>query len=735
MKSNKIKLFILIIFPFIFLAPFSLKLLDVGNDFEIYYFTYKKYIFELLKDGHIPLWSPSEASGYTLVFNPLTQFFYLPSWLHYLISFIFNDLSKYSFLIYTISAISIFNIGLFKFLKTFNISTEIIFTVVLITSLSLKLTELLRFPNALHAFAWFPWVLYGINSTLLKYSSIKNFLIIFISSLMILTAGYPYYILYGLILFSLYSLFLLMIKNKNLIFGSENQSFVSNLKFFIQVSLPAIFSVILFSPIYLKTSEIMNITRGRNSSNIDFSTIGSSNLYDQIGSWIYPPVSFVDGWYYFGAASVFIIIITIIFTLSKIKNFNNENKSLRNLIIFFISLLLINYQFANSKDSLIFHFIWHFLEPIQNFRFWIRINIILLPVIALLLAFSLQNLFKIINNIENILIKKVNLILIFSIFVILIIQIYFINFSSYNNNYWETCQLKRIDAAISSLPIIFAFIIGLYKNYIYSIFFIFIFLLIIFILNNKNILSKFKKNNNLFLYVILILSFGEMFFLSNIQWAIPYNYYENGFKELNLKKNYNSPNNEALADLVNAFKDKRVSLEKSKGFHGNTYYRHNKKFNINYINHWGNDYHTIIFDRYFNNNGTFKNNLNKDLINNVKYFYGMDENKKKIFYSKNIKHNSILDFVSESKLSEKNSNFKFSLSKYNGDELVIVLEVENPGWISFIDTWDPNWVVSVNNEPKEINKLFGAYKSVKIKSGFSRIEFSYKPFNFNFSKN
>ena len=105
MKSSKIKLFLLIIFPFIFLAPFTIKLIDVGNDFEIYYFTYKKYIFELLKNGHIPLWSPGEAAGYSLVFNPLTQFFYLPSWIHYLISFFLGDLSKYSFLIYTISAI------------------------------------------------------------------------------------------------------------------------------------------------------------------------------------------------------------------------------------------------------------------------------------------------------------------------------------------------------------------------------------------------------------------------------------------------------------------------------------------------------------------------------------------------------------------------------------------------------------------------------------------------------
>ena len=224
-----------------------------------------------------------------------------------------------------------------------------------------------------------------------------------------------------------------------------------------------------------------------------------------------------------------------------------------------------------------------------------------------------------------------------------------------------------------------------------------------------------------------------MFFLSNIQWAIPHNYYENRFKELNLKKNYNSPNEEALTDLVGAFKNKRVALQKSNtnGFHGNTYYRHNKKYNINYINHWGNNNHTIIFDKYFNNNGTFKNNLNQDLINKVKYFYGMDENKKKIFYSKNIIHNDIINFVSESKLSEKNSNFKFNLVKYNGDELIIEVKADRPGWISFIDTWDPNWKVFINGEKRRMDKLFDAYKSVKINFGYSKIKFVYQPLSLN----
>ena len=36
---------LLIILPFIILLPYTLQYLEVGNDFELYYFTYKKYIY------------------------------------------------------------------------------------------------------------------------------------------------------------------------------------------------------------------------------------------------------------------------------------------------------------------------------------------------------------------------------------------------------------------------------------------------------------------------------------------------------------------------------------------------------------------------------------------------------------------------------------------------------------------------------------------------------------------
>ena len=52
MKKKLYIYFLLIILPFLLLLPYTIQYLEVGNDFELYYFSYKKYIlFE--KTPHI----------------------------------------------------------------------------------------------------------------------------------------------------------------------------------------------------------------------------------------------------------------------------------------------------------------------------------------------------------------------------------------------------------------------------------------------------------------------------------------------------------------------------------------------------------------------------------------------------------------------------------------------------------------------------------------------------------
>ena len=124
MNNNKVLFLILLVWPFVFLFPYTFHIIDIGNDFELLYFSYKKYIFEFILDGHIPLWSPSESNGYSLIFNPFAQYFYPLSWILYFISYLIGDLTKYGYLLYTIFALSIYSLGQFLWLKSLRVDVS-----------------------------------------------------------------------------------------------------------------------------------------------------------------------------------------------------------------------------------------------------------------------------------------------------------------------------------------------------------------------------------------------------------------------------------------------------------------------------------------------------------------------------------------------------------------------------------------------------------------------------------
>ena len=85
----------------------------------------------------------------------------------------------------------------------------------------------------------------------------------------------------------------------------------------------------------------------------------------------------------------------------------------------------------------------------------------------------------------------------------------------------------------------------------------------------------------IFYLLILVFVIGELFILANIQWAIPKGYHdENGYNKLNLE-----PLNTLKIHL-----QKRVSTEVK----GNTYFRNQRQFNINYFDNFGIDAHTIL---------------------------------------------------------------------------------------------------------------------------------------------
>ena len=695
MKKDTSYLLILSIFPYIYLFPHTFQFIEMGNDFELLYFSYKKYIFEFISVGHLPLWSPSESLGYPLIFNPFAQYFYPLSWILYSIAYLIGDLSKHLFLLYTIFGISIFSIGQYFWLKELKIDIKYCFISTLIICAGLKLNEILRFPNAIHAFCWFPWILYSITLALQKKVYIKPFLIIFFSTLCILTAGYPYYIIYGLILFLSYFIFISFPKVKTLIY--EKSKIENYLKYFLKLFVPSFLALIIVSPWFFGIQEIMEITRDRNLNEINFSTIYHSDIFDHIGSWVFPPMSQAETNYYSGSIVTLLILIYLIYFLKNKK----KNQFEIYFVIFFLIFYFLIFQISNSKNSLLFEFLWNKIDLIKNFRAFGRINILLIPLFGILICFSVKNIIEI-NKRPNF-----NKVIILSGLIIIFSQIYLIEYSNLTSKYWETWQAKRL-ASASNVTGQFGFIFELYNNYIYTIFII---------LSAFALILIFKYNLKHLFKIIIILLISELFILSNIQWAIPYKFYDyNG---------YNDISTTPIKDLQNSFKSNRISTTVK----GNTFFRNKKKFNINYFDQFGIDAHTRHFDLYFTRYGDYKKNVSQDLQKKINFFWSLENNNQKIFYSDSINYNNIEEFLADVNKNKVNFNGKIFVDteNYNGDKLLIEFNSKKDGYVSFIDNWSPGWKVFVNNNQENIDILLQSYKSVKIKKGFNKIIFKYQP--------
>ena len=513
MKNNILKnrLLILIIFiwPFVYLFPLTFGFLAVGNDFDLIYFSYKRYIAEMLSAGIIPLWSPVDGNGFSLIFNPFAQYFYIPGWTMYLVHFITKNLSLHIFLLYTILAISIFSMGIFYWLKSLKIDHTIAFFSALIIACSLKVTELLRFPNAAHAIAWVPWALYGINLMIEKDKK-KSFFIIFFSNLFILTAGYPYFIVYSLFLFIPYIIFIPFLFNVYS-FAKFNYEIFN---FYILTLFSFLSSYLITLPWLLKVKNLMKSLVDRTENNWNFATEDTFYWKDTIGSWIFPPASSTEGWYYSGIIVSLIIFLGLLIILFNSKKMNYFDKKIFISSIIFI--FFITY-FSWGKNSALFIWSWENIPLIGSLRTWPRINIIIVPFIILLFSISLKYLTIYLKENNSINLNRIVkfLIGIFILFAVLQFIFYFFNFQ--NEEYWNFWQKKRFDAAINFLPSVPGDILRLYDGPIYLLFNIISAAFLIFVLCNK----KIRDNLNLIYTITLLIVVSELFVISNLQWSLP----------------------------------------------------------------------------------------------------------------------------------------------------------------------------------------------------------------------
>lgn len=647
----------------------------MGNDFNVLYYRYKIYLLACLDNFHLPLWSPAEAAGFSFFTNPFSQTFYPLNLLLLIWYKIFGGYSLLDYQVFTVIGLSIFALGLFMWLRLLNTNLRAVLFAALIMSVSFKTTEILRFPNAVHSAAWYPWILYALTKIMLPCSR-KNALaagiILVFSVTCLCTAGYPYYVFYVPFLIVPYLLVFLIKPLRMRLFGITPIPWRQAL---ITLAAAGVVSILLCGPYLLGLQNLMAQTADRTGKNFDYSTEHIFNFEDTVGSLVYPPASQAEGWYFFSITALLIIFLYLLRRNCAASAEQKDDLSPVNLndrwikLFFVIWIALITY-ITYGRSSYLFILLWKYMPGFSALRVWGRFNIILVPIIAALLSFAYASFESVISQKSEV--KKrsqvwMPIVTVVAVYAVVIVVQFYLYQNRIYDPYWQ-----QFFKNVSSKDITFL-ITGAAA---------FLAVLLIIIFPNSSLITV--------LFILLLAATIEMRPVGANMWSYQSNAVPERFK-LDV-----ASIDEASFRFPRTDNDNTISL--------------GPNFSTGIVPNW-------YFNRYVKFLGKTDNQLDVQRI-----LLGVRDGTK-IFFSESIAHSTIQSFLNDA-VRYKNTG---KLVSYNGDELIWEINAPVNGYFSFIDNWCPGWKVFVDDKVADMELLFGTFKSVGLSIGHHRVRFCYQP--------
>lgn len=724
--NNKFIIYFLLIFaPYAYFIaywfPFLPFHLGFSNDFLHLFYVHKAYILDYFQRLSFPLWSPSEACGYPLLASPIIQYLYPLNAPLALYCKITGGYSSIDHQIFTISGISILAVGLYKWLKSFNVRTLAALLAAIIMSLCFKTTELVRFPNAIHTFAWLPFILLGINQISIQARSMKGCINILLSIICMITASYPYYVYYAAFLLVPYTMVVTLLHLDTL---------KSWLRKIIYISSSAFTGLLVCSPYLYLMNDLLKQTVNRDGSNLAFSIDGSFTFLNHIGSFIFPPSSYFDGWFYFGMMPLLLVVCF----LSRLKLCK------QNILLFlFFAYLFIAPLFTNAAYSPLYMFFRQHLPGFSSLRAWPRFNIILVPCLAYIIANALES-FEDISQQRSKLTMGQTSFIILSFSLIIACQL-FLFLSQHFDKTWFGYIVLDIKYPLFLKPVV-------------TVSFIF-FNLLSFIILFVWLSRKQPANFTTRAILILVLSLADTSIIGSTQWAC-LSYEEKQSYELDIVAKKSITSRRTVMHCVTVL-DSIYNAGLVEDWYYKAYVSFLKKQNLEslypdqYIEFEKNidaiksriveakskhqDLKIKLFSKLMDYNlvkleeakkhrdAIFKDSAQCREIKKTLRFLGSES--EKIFLTKNIGYAKPSDFLSDNDHVKKSSCASFTIVDYTGDCLNLRVEAKESVYLSFIDNDAPGWHCTVDGVPTDIKRLFGTFKSVSLSKGKHYVVFKY----------
>jgi len=688
----------LLAFPFFFFAayvvpesmPFSLR---IGNDFSGLYLSYKAYLLSSLAQFRIPWWSPSEACGYPFYSNPFTQTFYPLNAVLLLYMKLTGGYSYTDHQIFTVFGVSLFVLGNYGWLRCLQIAVLPSVAGALTAGLSYRICEILRFPNAVHSAAWYPFILWGMTLVLLRDRKKAGFGLVLTSFVMLVTAGYPYYIYYSIFLVPMYALFLCLPSVREF-FLAEKARIRRTLLF---LTTPFLVGVLVTSPYLYKIKWLMDQTQDRGGHDLSWAR-SSFSFVDVIGSWFFPPSSLGEGWYYFGMTALFLVAAYIL-SFRYTRSSRAEKMVLISVGLWFIFVTAVSFGSASP----VFLALWYSMPGFSGLREWSRINILLLPAVALLVALGTSWLTSTLSkphqadrsgsSAEKIPSLPNLLLLLWA--VILVIQIVLLSTKTFNNQ-WVYCHGSIRNAEVFY---ILAGAVGSFSIY--------------------GLLKARQRRVIpygtawLALSGLILINLLDLSYVGNTLWSWP------------------TPVKDApqftLSEDIGELNRKSFLVPRT-----NHYWTisNDSRFNVGIIESWYYNRYTRLHENYWERNRDnrfiyeFKTNVEQSDRTALEMLLGMHSGQK-LWFTTSIAHGSPSPFIDDAKQAGGFAH----ITHYTGDSIELTVKCQAPGYLTFIDNWDPDWRAWIDGKKVPVLLGLGTFKSVAVNSGSHVIRFEYVPFS------
>jgi hypothetical protein len=685
---------VVFIWPFLYFIDYVVSInghfTGIGNDLRIVYYPYKPYLLDRLVHLNFPLWSPSEAVGFPFYSSPLTQTFYplnIPLAIFYKLA---GGLNLLDYQVYTILGIAIFALGLYFWLKTLGFNGRAILFAVLCMAVSFKVAETTRNANSIQELAWYPWILLALTR-IFQVNTWKRLilygLMLFFAMVCLFTAGYPYFMYYSAFLIGPYLLALVIPRLRKAFWGLPPVRIVRPV---LVAAASAGSALLLCLPYLLEMQQLLKLSGERGGGTFEYATAHDFAFRDVVGSLIYPPSSQTEGWSYFGLIG---LLLVILYFAGAFPVWGARKKSLDPLKVtvvslyeswwvkaFFLLWFLLVTLVAMGKNSLLFVFLWKYMPFFQQLRVWGRVNIVLVPVLAWMVAAAYTGFERLIATRRDqapgsrIARWRAEIILVIAYLVILGVQLYFWKSKAYDE-YWINFMKVRSTPNSEELYIW----VGAAS-----------FLVLLLVL----VLSAFKnlggvKSLSLIALVLVLGSAGEKRIFGGGVWREA--------RTTEARQVYNIYDQD-LMSLTFLRRDDCFELSLSPAFcvlpHENWYYNR--------------------YTDFYNRSSSEKDA--RDVLIGLK-----DGNR--IYFSDSITHPTVTAFLAD---ASRYSSFS-QVKSYTADDLAITVKAPASGYISFIDNWDVDWKAEVDGKAVPIELLFGTFKSVHVSAGEHQVLFSYRP--------